>query len=50
MYEYFLIIWVLPTLPTFKNPIMCHGQGCRVLLGMGDLPPLMTESLFHGSL
>ena len=24
---------------------MCHGQGCRVLLGMGDLPPLMTESL-----
>ena len=24
---------------------MCHGQGCRVFLGMGDLPPLMTESL-----
>ena len=20
---------------------MCHGQGCRVLLGMGDLPPLI---------
>ena len=29
-------------------PPMCHGQGCRVFLGMGDLPPLMTESLFHG--
>ena len=27
---------------------MCHGQGCRVFLGMGDIPPLMTESLFHG--
>ncbi len=27
---------------------MCHGQGCRVLLGMGDLPPLMTESLLWG--
>ena len=24
---------------------VCHGQSCRVLLGMGDLPPLMTESL-----
>ena len=24
---------------------MCHGQGCRVFLGMGDLPHLMTESL-----
>ena len=20
---------------------MCHGQGCRVLLGMGDLPPII---------
>ncbi len=20
---------------------MCHGQDCRVLLGMGDLPPLI---------
>ena len=20
---------------------MCHGQGCRVFLGMGDLPPLI---------
>ena len=24
---------------------VCHGQGCRVLLGMGKIPPLMTESL-----
>ena len=24
---------------------MCHGQARRVFLGMGDLPPLMTESL-----
>ena len=25
---------------------MCHGQGCRVLLGMGNLPPLYNrESL-----
>ena len=22
-----------------------HGQGCRGFLGMGDLPPLMTEIL-----
>ena len=21
------------------SPDMCHGQGCRVFLGMGDLPP-----------
>ena len=29
---------------------MYHGQGCRVLLGMGDLPPFNRESLFHGAL
>ncbi len=29
---------------------ICHGQGCRVFLGMGDLPPLMTGILkFHGA-
>ena len=28
---------------------MCHGQGCRVFLGMGNSSHLlMTESLFHG--
>ena len=28
---------------------MCHGQGCRGFVGdKRDLPPLMTESLFHG--
>ena len=27
---------------------LCHGQGCRDFLGMGDLPPLMTESLEWG--
>ena len=29
----------------FSRDYMCHGQGCRVFLGMGDLPPIMTESL-----
>ena len=23
---------------------MCHGQGCGVFLGMGDLPPLMNRN------
>ena len=27
---------------------MCHGQGCRVFLGMGDLPPLMTGIFLMG--
>ncbi len=27
---------------------MCHGQGCRVFLGMGNLPPLMTGILVMG--
>ncbi len=30
------------------TPDLRHGQARRVLLGMGNLPPLMTESLFHG--
>ena len=42
-YHYF---WKRPDLQ--KNPYkiyLCHGQAHRVFLGMGDLPPLMTESL-----
>ena len=31
------------------SPI-CARVKSRVLLGMGNLPPLMTESLFHGYL
>ena len=27
---------------------MCHGQGCRVLLGMGNLPPLIIGILIMG--
>ena len=38
--------WIHPQIPPVKGfSYVCHGQGCRVLLGMGDLPPLMTESL-----
>ena len=27
---------------------MCHSRSTPKILGMGNLPPLMTESLFHG--
>ncbi len=38
-------IWRLEFQPPgaldFNNCHKCHGKGCRVLLGMGDLPPLI---------
>ena len=52
-----IIGWIYPPTPRdashqddMKHLHLCHGQASRVFLGMGDLPPLMKESLFHGYL
>ena len=31
-----------------KPPFKCHGQGCRVFLGMGKIPPLIGILIYNG--
>ena len=62
LHIYIYIYWVVP-LPSnsdhqdyyifsreslSKNLHMCHGQGCRVFLGMGKIPPFNDGILIMG--